>query len=272
GEYGWRSGWSKWPDYYVDSLPAVVDTGRGSPAGIAAYNHFMFPVRFHGSLFTADWSQGKILAIKLKRTGASYTATTETFLEGNPLNVTDLEVGPDGWLYFSTGGRGTSGGIYRVTWKGTVPKDITELGAGLTAVIRQPQPGSSWARQNIAALRKQLGAGWDKSLTGVTRTAANPPHYRLQALDLMPLYGPTPSTELLLELSKEPSELVRCRAAELMGLHANKQTHQRLIEMLDDSERSVRRKACESLGRADQAPPIDKVLTLLASDDRFEAW
>jgi putative heme-binding domain-containing protein len=272
GEYGWRSGWSKWPDYYADSLPPVIDTGRGSPAGMVCYSHFMFPVRFHGMLFTADWSQGKILAVKLKRTGASYSATTETFLEGNPLNVTDLEVGPDGWLYFSTGGRGTSGGIYRVTWKGQVPKDITELGTGLTAVIRQPQPGSSWARQNIAALRKQIGTNWDKSLLGVARTAANPPQYRLQALDLMQLYGPTPTTELLLELSKDPSEVMRCRAAELMGLHASKQTHQRLIEMLDDSERTVRRKSCEALGRADQAPPVDKVLTLLASDDRYEAW
>src|SRR5438874_2464911 len=172
GEYGWRSGWSKWPEYYFDSLPAVADTGRGSPAGIVAYNHFMFPVRYHGVLFSADWSQGRILAIKLKRNGATYTATTETFLEGNPLNVTDLEVGPDGWLYFCTGGRGTSGGIYRVTWKGQVPKEVSEVGTGLTAVIRQPQPGSSWARQNIASLRKQLGATWDKSLTGVARTAA----------------------------------------------------------------------------------------------------
>src|SRR5437899_833780 len=67
GEYGWRSGWSKWPEHYFDSLPPVIETGRGSPAGIAAYNHFMFPVRYHGALFTADWSQGKILAVKLKR-------------------------------------------------------------------------------------------------------------------------------------------------------------------------------------------------------------
>ena len=35
---------------------------------------------------------------------------------GEPLNVTDLDVGPDGWLYFATGGRGTSGGLYRVTY------------------------------------------------------------------------------------------------------------------------------------------------------------
>jgi putative heme-binding domain-containing protein len=272
GEYGWRRGGEKWPEYYLDSLPAAVDTGRGSPAGIVAYNHFMFPVRYQGMLFTADWSQGKILAIKLKRSGATYTATSETFLEGNPLNVTDLEVGPDGWLYFCTGGRGTSGGIYRVTWKGQVPKDVTEIGTGLTAVIRQPQPGSSWARQNIAALRKQLAASWDKSLIGVARTAANPPHYRLQALDLLQLYGPTPSADLLIELSEQPNELVRARAAELMGMHANRQTHQRLIELLDDSDRAVRRKACEALARADQAPPLAKVLMLLNSDDRFEAW
>src|SRR5206468_2972388 len=133
-------------------------------------------------------------------------------------------------------------------------------------------PGSSWARQNIAALRKQIGDAWDKSISGVARTSANPPNYRLQALDLMQLYGPAPTTDMLLTLSKEASELVRGRAAELMGLHANKQTHQRLIEMLDDSDRTVRRKACEALARADQAPPLDKVLTLLASDDRFEAW
>lgn len=272
GEYGWRSGWSKWPEYFYDSLPALVETGRGSPAGITAYNHFMFPVRFHGALFTADWSQGRILAIKLKRSGASYTATSEVFLEGNPLNVTDLEVGPDGWLYFCTGGRGTGGGIYRVTWKGQVPKEVTDLGTGLTAVIRQPQAGSSWARQNIAALRKQLGASWDSSLVGVARTSANPPQYRLQALDLLQLYGPTPTPELLIELSREPSEAVRGRAADLMGMHSSKATQQRLIELLDDTDRAVRRRACEALARADQAPPLERVLALVASDDRYEAW
>lgn len=272
GEYGWRSGWSKWPEYYVDTLPAALETGRGSPAGMVAYNHFMFPVRYHGAVFTADWSQGRILVVKLKRSGASYTASSEVFLEGNPLNVTDLEVGPDGWLYFATGGRGTSGGIYRVTWKGQVPKEIVDIGTGLTAVIRQPQSSSSWSRQNIAGLRKQLGTKWDESLAGVLRTASNPPNYRLQALDLLQLYGPAPTPELLVELSREPNEVIRGRAAELMGMHASKSTHERLVELLDDSDRAVRRKACEALARADQAPPLDKLQVMLGSDDRFEAW
>ena len=272
GEYGWRSGWAKWPDYFVDSLPAALDTGRGSPAGIVVYNHFMYPARFHGAIFTADWSQGRILAVQLKRSGATYTATSEVFLEGNPMNVTDLEVGPDGWLYFTTGGRGTAGGIYRVVWQGQVPAEVTDLGTGLTSVIRQPQVQASYSRQNIAAIRKQMGSNWDHSLIGVARSAANPAQYRIQALDLMQLFGPPPSPELLIELSQEPSELVRAKAAELMGLHATDATRDRLVALLDDNDRAVRRKACEALSRCDHAPPLDKLMKLIASDDRFEAW
>lgn len=272
GEYGWRSGWSKWPEYYIDSLPATLDTGKGSPTGIVTYNHHMFPLRYHGCVFTADWSQGKIIALKLKHNGASYQATPEVFLQGNPLNVTDLDVGPDGGLYFVTGGRGTAGGVYRVTWRGTVPEQIANVGTGLTAVIRQPQVGSAWARQNIAALKKQLGPEWDPSLIGVAQSSINPANYRLQALDLMQLYGPEPTPELLLQLSNEKNEFVRSKAAQLMGLHPSEDGHVRLIEMLDDSDRFVRRSACEALSRGDQAPPVDKLLKMLASDDRYESW
>lgn len=272
GEYGWRSGWSKWPEYYIDSLPATLDTGKGSPTGIVTYNHHMFPLRYHGAIFTADWSQGKITALKLKHNGASYQATPEIFLQGNPLNVTDLDVGPDGSLYFVTGGRGTAGGVYRVVWRGTVPEQISNIGTGLTAVIRQPQVSSAWARQNIAALKKQLGPEWDPSLIGVAQSSANPANYRLQALDLMQLYGPEPTPELLLQLSNEQNEFVRAKAAQLMGLHPSEEGHVRLIEMLDDSDRFVRRSACEALSRGDQAPPVDKLFKMLASDDRYESW
>jgi glucose/arabinose dehydrogenase len=272
GEYGWRSGWSKWPDYYVDALPSLLETGRGSPTGITSYNHFMFPLRYHGALFTADWSQGKIIAVTMQRSGASYVATAETFVEGNPLNVTDLEVGPDGWLYFATGGRGTSGGIYRVVWKGQVPPQVSDLGTGLTAVIRQPQLQSSWARQNIATLKRQLGEQWDKNLIGVAKSASNPAHYRLQALELMQLFGPVPTPEFLIALSQQPNELVRCKATELMGTYPAPATNLRLVELLADGDRRVRRRACESLARVGEAPDLAHLKPLLASDDRYEAF
>ena len=42
-ELGWRSGWAKWPEYYLDSLPATLDVGPGSPTGVEFYNHFDLP-------------------------------------------------------------------------------------------------------------------------------------------------------------------------------------------------------------------------------------
>src|SRR5690606_27039754 len=47
GEYGWRSGWAKWPSHFVDVLPPTAEFGRGSPTGAVFYNHFMFPAAYH---------------------------------------------------------------------------------------------------------------------------------------------------------------------------------------------------------------------------------
>ena len=76
----------------------------------------MFPARYHNALFLADWSEGRILAVRLKESGASYTADKEVFLEGAPLNVCDLEVA-----------------VPRAT-------EATALGDALTRVVRQLRP------------------------------------------------------------------------------------------------------------------------------------
>ncbi len=271
-EFGWRSGWAKWPEHFVDRLPSILETGRGSPTGAIAYTHFMFPEKYHNSIFLADWSSGRILSVRFKQHGSSYTTNSEVFLEGSPLNVTDLDVGPDGGLYFATGGRGTRGAIYRVTWKGKVPSSVTNLGEGIAAAIRQPQLQSAWARQNIARIKREMGEDWDQRIESVTRSNQNPWYYRTRALDIMQLYGPPPSPDLLIELSEEESELVRGKAVDLMGVHADETTKERLIELLDDPDRMVRRKVCEALLRATQTPPLESLLPILASDDRYESW
>ncbi|MFN7629496.1 MAG: PQQ-dependent sugar dehydrogenase, partial [Pirellula sp.] len=104
GEFGWRSGWANWPEYYPDRLPSLASTGRGSPTGITVYNHFAFPARYHRAIFTADWSEGRIIALQLDAADRG-RVKAEDFVVGTPMNVTDLEVGPDGALYFCTGGR-----------------------------------------------------------------------------------------------------------------------------------------------------------------------
>lgn len=118
-EFGWRRGTGMWPEYYPDALPAVVNIGVSSPTGIEFGTKSKFPGRYKKALFVSDWAYGRVLAVHLTEKGASYTGTTEEFLAGRPLNVTDLKFGPDGAMYVLTGGRRTQSGLYRVTYEGS---------------------------------------------------------------------------------------------------------------------------------------------------------
>ncbi len=270
GEFGWRSGWSKWPAYYYDRLPTDLETGRGSPTGSCVYNHHMFPQRYQGCLFLADWTAGQILCVQLKENGQ---AQSSVFMEGQPLNVTDLTVGPDGWIYFCTGGRGTKGGIYQVRWRGKVPESVTNLGDGIARAIRQPQIDSAWARQSVATLKRELGSGWGDAIAGVAFSDQNPAKYRLRALDLMQLFGPVPTPELLIALSQSPNEAVRARSARLMGMHLDSTVTTRELEkLLGDADPAVQLAAAESLLRCNIEPPPASLKALLASLDRKSAW
>lgn len=122
GEYGWRWGTMKWPVYYQDSLPSTLDTGYGSPTGMVFGYDSHFPERYKSGLFMADWQNGRIYLVDLIPDGATYQAQYDTFLQGGPLNVCDMTFGPDGALYFITGGRGSQSGLYRVSWTGDLPE------------------------------------------------------------------------------------------------------------------------------------------------------
>jgi len=273
GEFGWRTGWAKWPEYYFDRLPDLLDTGRGSPTGGVCYDHYMFPVRYQGTMFLADWSEGRILNVRLKHHGASYIADSEVFLQGQPLNVTDIDVGPDGALYFATGGRGTAGGVYRVIYKGEIPERMKNLGTGIAAAIRQPQLESAWARQEIASIKRTLGAEWPQLVAGVAYSNDNPAHYRVRAMDLMQLFGPIPSEELLMELSRAPNEQVRARAATMLGLNPSDKSAERLEAMLADDDARVRRAVCESMLRAGCPPKnVESIMPLLGDPNRTLAF
>jgi len=141
-EFGWRSGTGKWPPYYVDSLPPVLDIGPGSPVGMTFGYGARFPAKYQKALFLLDWTFGTIYALHLTPHGSSYKAVKEEFLSRTPLPLTDVAVGPDGALYFTIGGRGTQSELFRVTYTGGEP----------TAPIDPHDPRNAEQR----ALRRQL--------------------------------------------------------------------------------------------------------------------
>ena len=122
-DYGWRHGSSKWPSYFADTVPSHLDMGLASPTAVRFGYGARFPHRYREALFLGDWAYGRIIAVHLTPHGASYRCESEEFVKGRPLNVTDLVVGPDGAMYFTTGGRRTQSGLYRIDFVGDIPPD-----------------------------------------------------------------------------------------------------------------------------------------------------
>jgi|FLOH01.1.fsa_nt_gi glucose/arabinose dehydrogenase/cytochrome c551/c552 len=157
-ESGWRSGSAKWPAAYPDSLPAVVETGPSSPVGISFGTNSNFPEPWRGRLFLGDWAYGRILAVELTPDGSSYGGEVHDFLAGKPLNVTDFEFGPDGALWFVTGGRGTQSGLYRVRWTGpaiTAREPLSKTPSAAVLLRRKLETGNPTRDEVLRALGSQ---------------------------------------------------------------------------------------------------------------------
>ncbi|MGI9427577.1 MAG: HEAT repeat domain-containing protein, partial [Bythopirellula sp.] len=269
-ELGWRSGWAKWPAYYLDSLPPAINLGAGSPTGVEFYHHTAFPERYRGAMFGCDWATGRIHCVRFKRQGASYQADSEVFVEGRPLNATDLAVGPDGSLYFCTGGRGTDGGVYRIRW--TDHQASADTPTGIEGALAQPQLDADWAKAKIASIQQSLGPAWEQQLTAIASSSDREVRERLRALDLLATFGPPPGEQLVTQLAADQSIGIRSRAARLLFAHRTTTSRDALVRLLDDEDPFVRRVACESLTRLGAPAPPDRYVQLLNDESRFVAF
>ncbi len=117
-DFGWRTGTGKWSPEYPDNLPALLNIGQGSPTNLVYAGNAKFPSKYKNSLLAFDWSFGIIYSIRLEPDGATYNAKAEEFVSGAPLPLTDGVIGPDGALYFLTGGRRLESDLYRVSYMG----------------------------------------------------------------------------------------------------------------------------------------------------------
>ena len=159
-EFGWRTGNSKWSPNYPDNLPPVINIGQGSPTNLIHGMNSRFPEKYKKALFASDWSFGIIYAIFLKPKGATYSAEPEEFLSGVPLPLTDGVIGPDGALYFLTGGRRLESDLYRVYYNGKAEQNE----------VRDSMASSANGMEMIR-LRHQLEKYHEKPLEGAVEFA-----------------------------------------------------------------------------------------------------
>lgn len=278
---GWVTRSWKRPDEFLDMPPVVASAGRGSPTGVVCYQHRQFPEKYRETLFVLDWTFGRVLALPLTHKGSAFTAKPELFLSAagdHGFAPTDAEVGPDGSLFVSVGGRGTRGGVWRVSYPKGRSADFNEelpddasTSDKLTACLTAPQPLSSWSRARWTPVAKQLGR------TPFLETANNDslrPDVRLRAIDII--------TELFGGLNEsETSSFINVASAEVRakGVWSLGRTHAQPLDakvirpFLNDDAPFVAKAALEALLQTDQVSDwgllAEGLAKQLGSDDRF---
>lgn len=274
GDYGWRTGSAKIAFDSIDTLPSVVDIGRGSPVGVAFYEHSVYPEIYRGALFLGDWSRGRIRVLFPQRHGASWTGDAVDFVLGEPLNVTDLDVGPDGYLYFVTGGRKTSGGLYRVVFDGpSAPhaeaETLMAIDPSIASWIEQPMPRSAWGRQALA--REPNDAQRARLLGLLARDRGNPATARASSRQRQTAFellnrdsgndgALSIESDLFKSLLADPDPWIRGAAVRKLGGQSLERSEAILRRALNDSDALVARRACEALTRSRAESGPDRAL------------
>ena len=284
-DHGWVSkSWMR-PDATFDMPPLVASFGRGSPTGVACYRHTQFPEKYRGALFALDWSYGRVHALPLTPAGETWRTEPELFMTAvgqHGFAPTDAEVGPDGSLYVSVGGRGTRGAVYRIRHlagaKEIADRIVQEPPVGearLIAVLDANQPLNSWSRAVWTPLAKELGAA---AFRGAALDNKQSPANRLRAIEVLTELFQGLDADAMKELSKCESAEVRARAVWAYGrISLEKYDADILKQYLDDPHALVRRAAletcqCVSPTAVDWAKLLPSLARSLGGAERFNRW
>ena len=128
--------------------------------------------------------------------------------------------------------------------------DRREAGArhvGILAVVRQPQPLSSWGWDAIEKVKASMGASFGPELEKLARNAAAAANDRVRALLEMQRHGGSPNAALLQALIKDRNADVRSRR--VCRRTAERQRQGGCRVGLKDANALVQRRAAEALVR-----------------------
>jgi putative membrane-bound dehydrogenase-like protein len=259
GHHGWRldgyqRSWNR-RDYYADTVPVLAEMGRGSPTGVACYQHLQFPPYYREGLFALDWTFGRVHFLPLRPDGASYDTTPEVFLESvgtQGFAPTDVAVAPDGSLFISTGGRKTRGAVYRVRYVAEPALQTFatnwywNAASDLQIVLQSPQPLEAWSRARWVPLAQRIGPGPFEIAAADNRV---PPDQRVRAIEVLTEVHEGLSADAANRCAVANTPLVRARVAWSLGVAPTQNIAPILLGLARDAAPYVRCAALESIRR-----------------------
>jgi putative heme-binding domain-containing protein len=298
-DLGWQ-GVGAYPPYYIDTIPGIVDAGRGSPTWGTFYEHQQLPESYHNAFIVCDYrwksatkgsynASGRLLSFSIERTGASWDAKMEVLArpkadavshDKRPIDfaLVDVTVAPDGSLFISDHNQG----IWRLFYhahnsqlKTSIPPvipDLNPITGSRAELIEQvldfPQPQSEWTRLRTKTVKQEIGYSWRPALQQYTLDEARPLNKRLRALRLISPEYRRISGSFYVRLAKSSHEELRAQAAWLTGLQGAGYHPQVLHPLLRDSSPFVRRRAAEALTRIASEKSIPPLINALEDADR----
>jgi hypothetical protein len=231
----------------------------------------VYPATYRGAMFAVDG--GRLVVEKPVRCGGGWCLAAEKeFVKGE--GVTDVEVGPDGFVWF------TAGGLYRVAYRPGLAQQIFAGAGPAAAVVRQRQPLSSWGHAALLAAKARMGEGeWKKLLWGLALDRSGEAEDRVSALLILDRTGPRATAELLRPLAQDASGRVRAAAVLVASFHGSARAKAIVAGGLNDSDAYVRRRALEGLVRMglseetyESFAPASVVYEGLNERDRAVRW
>lgn len=276
---GWITESWKRPAEFADMPPVVTALGRGSPTGVVCYRHTQFPAEYRGALFLLDWTYGRVFAVPLARSGSTWSGQPREFMTAvgqHGFAPTDADVGPDGALYVSVGGRGTRGGVYRIRARSTSPVVLPPAEGALTSqqrlalCLQAPQPLSSWSRRRWEPAAEVLGG---EPFVHAALDERRPPAERVRAIEILTEKFGGLGNDLSLRLASSGTAEVRARATWSAGRTRSSLPSTPLMRRaLTDPDPYVVRCALESLQHVQPetfTALVDPIGLQLGSSDRF---
>ncbi len=161
GDVGYRTAGNKMPPRFHDqpeNVPPVLTIGRSSPTAVFCDKKLAFPKPYRDAMYLLDWTYGRALAVHLVPRGAGWRAQAELFLQGRPLNVTDVARGDDGSMYVITGGRKTQSSLYRIVAAedGNARAVVNGTAAQNGAFDANARPGATFAEQKATMVDSSI--------------------------------------------------------------------------------------------------------------------